>query len=104
MLPDHPAELLVGRQARAQHERELPRERLDRLARDRGQHLFLGPEVRVERRLGHGEPGGDAVQGRGAVPLLAEEVRRHAEDLLPDRPPSRVHGPECSLTPGAGRW
>src|SRR5205814_9777859 len=32
VLPDHAAELLVGRQTRAQHEPELPREALDRLA------------------------------------------------------------------------
>ena len=78
-------QLVLGAQVGAQHEPELAREALDGLPRDGGEHLLLGPEVRVERGLRHPEPRRDVVEGGRAVAALAEEVGRRAEDLVAHR-------------------
>src|SRR6266481_10108374 len=84
VLPDDPAELVLRGQARAQDQAELPGESLDGLPGDGREHLVLGAEVPVERGLGHAEPPGDVVEGGGPVAALPKEIRRRAEDLVPD--------------------
>ncbi len=76
----------AGSSRERQHQVEVAGEGLDGLARDRGEHLLLGPEVGVERGLRHPEAGRDVLHRGGLVAALPEEVRGGAEDLGPDRP------------------
>src|SRR2546425_6533270 len=104
VLPDDPAELVLRGQARAQDQAELPGESLDGLPGDGREHLVLGAKVPVERGLGHAEPPGDVVEGGGPVAALAKEVRRRAEDLIPDGLPPCLHGSGVYLTRAPPAW